>query len=112
MESLVVTPFTPNKRSGRGNRTIGIIRALALLGKVEVAYVRLDGGEPDPALVADPAIELRKVSSSRGARRAFLYCEKCLRRAEQGAHSCIAGREHEACPRSTRATFPASSSRR
>jgi len=73
MESLVVTPFTPNKRSGRGNRTIGIIRALALLGKVEVAYVRLDGGEPDPALVADPAIELRKVSSSRGARRAFLY---------------------------------------
>lgn len=73
MESLVVTPFTPNKRSGRGNRTTGVIRALALLGRVEVAYLRLDGAEPDPALVADPAIELRRISSSRGARRAFLY---------------------------------------
>ncbi len=73
MESLVVTPFTPNKHSGRGNRTVGIIRALALLGRVEVAYLRLDGSEPDPALAADPAIELRKVASSRGARRSFLY---------------------------------------
>jgi glycosyltransferase involved in cell wall biosynthesis len=73
MESLVVTPFAPNRRSGRGNRTIGIIRALALLGRVEVAFLPLDGAEPDPALVADPAIELRKVSSSRGAKRAFLY---------------------------------------
>ena len=63
MESLVVTPFTPNKRSGRGNRTTGVIRALALLGRVEVAYLQLDGAEPDPALVADPAIELRRVSS-------------------------------------------------
>ena len=73
MESLVVTPFTPDRHSGRGNRTIGIIRALALLGRVDVAYVRLDGSEPDPALVADPAIELRKISSTRGAKRAFLY---------------------------------------
>ncbi len=73
MKSLVVTPFTPNKRSGRGNRTIGVIRALALLGRVEVAYLPLDGSEPDPALVADSAIKLRKVSSSRGAKRAFLY---------------------------------------
>jgi glycosyltransferase involved in cell wall biosynthesis len=73
MESLVVTPFTPNKHSGRGNRTIGIIRALALLGRVEVVYLRLDGSEPDPTLAADPAIELRRVSSSRGAKRAFLY---------------------------------------
>jgi glycosyltransferase involved in cell wall biosynthesis len=73
MESLVVTSFTPNKHSGRGNRTIGVIRALALLGRVEVAYLRLDGSEPDPTLLADPAIELRKVSSSRGAKRAFLY---------------------------------------
>jgi glycosyltransferase involved in cell wall biosynthesis len=73
MDSLVVTSFTPNTRSGRGNRTIGVIRALALLGKVEVSYVALDGGEPDPSLAHDPAIELREVSSSRGARRAFLY---------------------------------------
>jgi glycosyltransferase involved in cell wall biosynthesis len=73
MESLVVTPFTPNKRSGRGNRTIGVIRALALLGRVEVAYVPHDGSQPDRVLVDDPAIELRIISSSRRAKRAFLY---------------------------------------
>lgn len=73
MESLVVMPFTPNRRSGRGNRTIGVIRALALLGRVEVAYLALDGTEPDPMLTADPKIELRKIASSRGAKRAFLY---------------------------------------
>lgn len=73
MNSLVVMPFTPNTRSGRGNRTIGIIRALALLGRVEVAYVTLDGAEPDPGLAANPAIELRPISPSRGLRRSFLY---------------------------------------
>jgi len=73
MNSLVVTPYTPNRRSGRGNRTVGIIRALALLGKVEVAYVEFDGSEPDSALVQSPAIELRKISPSRGFKRAFLY---------------------------------------
>jgi len=69
----LVTPFTPNTRTGRGNRTVGIIRALALLGKVEVAYVEFDGDEPDLSLVQDTAIELRKISPSRGFRRAFLY---------------------------------------
>jgi glycosyltransferase involved in cell wall biosynthesis len=73
MNSLVVTPFTPNKFSGRGNRTIGIIRALALLGTVEVAYVEFDGTEPDASLVRDAAIELRKISPSRGFKRVFLY---------------------------------------
>ena len=73
MNSLVVMPFTPNTRSGRGNRTIGIIRALALLGNVEVAYVTLEGAEPDPVLAANPAIELRPISPSRGLRRTFLY---------------------------------------
>jgi glycosyltransferase involved in cell wall biosynthesis len=73
MNSLVVTPYTPDRRSGRGNRTVSIIRALALLGKVEVAYVEFDGSEPDTALVQDSAIELRKITPSRGFTRAFLY---------------------------------------
>ena len=80
MESLVVTPFTPNKHSGRGNRTVGIIRALALLGRVEVAYLRLDGSEPDPALAADPAIELRKVASSRASSLSCLRRKKLIRK--------------------------------
>ena len=73
MNSLVVTPFTPNTHSGRGNRTVGIIRALALLGTVEVAYVEFDGAEPDSSLVQNAAIELRKISPSRGFKRASLY---------------------------------------
>jgi glycosyltransferase involved in cell wall biosynthesis len=73
MNSLVVTRHTPNALSGRGNRTIGIIRALALLGRVEVAYVELDGGEPDPSLVQNPAIGLRKIVPTRGLKRTFLY---------------------------------------
>jgi glycosyltransferase involved in cell wall biosynthesis len=72
MNSLVVMPFAPNTRSGRGNRTIGIIRALALLGRVEVAYVALEGAQPDPGLAADPAIGLRPISPSRGLRRSYL----------------------------------------
>ena len=73
MTSLVVTPYTPNTRTGRGNRTVGIIRALALLGRVEVTYVEFGGGEPDLSLTRDEAIELRKISPTRGLRRAFLY---------------------------------------
>jgi glycosyltransferase involved in cell wall biosynthesis len=73
MKSLVVTPFTPNTRTGRGNRSVGIIRALALLGSVEVSYVEFDGGEPDSTLVRNKAIELRRISPSRGLRRALLY---------------------------------------
>ncbi|MHB8060726.1 MAG: glycosyltransferase [Gaiellaceae bacterium] len=73
MTTLVVTPFTPNRRTGRGNRTVGIIRALALLDQVEVAYVEFGGGEPDPSLADDAAIELTKIPPTRGPRRALLY---------------------------------------
>ena len=43
MATLIVTPFTPHEGSGRGLRTVGIARALARLGDVEVAYVEFDG---------------------------------------------------------------------
>jgi glycosyltransferase involved in cell wall biosynthesis len=73
MNSLVVTRHTPNALSGRGNRTIGVIRALALLGEVDVAYIEQDGGEPDPALRHDPAIELRKLAPTGGLKHSFLH---------------------------------------
>jgi glycosyltransferase involved in cell wall biosynthesis len=73
MNSLVVTRHTPNALSGRGNRTVGIIRALALLGNVEVAYIEQDGGEPDLSLTRDPVITLRKISPTRGLKSSFLY---------------------------------------
>ncbi|MGD0167219.1 MAG: glycosyltransferase family 4 protein [Gaiellaceae bacterium] len=72
MNSLFVTRHTPNTRTGRGNRTIGVIRALALLGQVEVAYVELDGGEPDPSLVQHPGIELRRIVPTRSFKRVLL----------------------------------------
>jgi len=79
MKSLVVTRHTPNSLSGRGNRTVGIIRALALLGRVEVAYVKSDGGKPDPSLVQNPAIKLRKIVPTRSVKRTFL-CRKARAR--------------------------------
>jgi hypothetical protein len=88
MNSLVVTRHTPNARSGRGNRTIGIIRALALLGQVEVAYVESNGGEPDPSLVQNPAIALRKIVPTRGIKRTFLY-RKARARGVPKEYACV-----------------------
>ena len=103
MNSLVVMPFTPNTRSGRGNRTTGIIRALALLGRVEVVYVGLDDAKPDGALVANSAIKLRRISPSRGVKRAFLFHKARARGVPRGFASnlscelleALAGRRSE-----------------
>lgn len=73
MNSLVVTPYTPNRRSGRGNRTVGVIRALALLGTVEVAYVEFDGTDPDPSLLQNEVVALRKITPTRRFGRALPY---------------------------------------
>ena len=91
MTSLVVTPFTPNTRTGRGNRTVGVIRALALLGRVEVAYVEFGGGEPDPSLARDAAIELRRISPTRGLGRAFLYRRARAQGVPKGFASGLSG---------------------
>jgi glycosyltransferase involved in cell wall biosynthesis len=103
MNSLVVMPFTPNTRSGRGNRTTGIIRALALLGRVEVVYVGLDDAKPDSALVANSAIKLRRISPSRGVKRALLFRKARARGVPRGFASnlscelleALAGRKKE-----------------
>ena len=84
MNSLVVTPFTPNRRTGRGSRTVGVIRALALLGEVEVAYVEFGGGEPDLSIAQDAAIELRKISPTRGLGRVSLYRRARSRKVPKG----------------------------
>jgi glycosyltransferase involved in cell wall biosynthesis len=72
MNSLFVTRHTPNKLSGRGNRTIGVVRALALLGEVDVEYVEQNGVEPDSTLVQNPAIRLRRITTTVGLKRARL----------------------------------------
>lgn len=73
MTTLVVTPFTPHAKSGRGLRTVGVIRALARSDDVEVAYVEFDGTDPDSTLESDPRISLVRLQASRGLRRAVSY---------------------------------------
>jgi glycosyltransferase involved in cell wall biosynthesis len=69
MSALVVTPYMPDLRSGRAVRTVSIIRALARLAPVEVAYVPFGNGEPASVLRNDPAISLRPIHPGRGAQR-------------------------------------------
>jgi glycosyltransferase involved in cell wall biosynthesis len=73
MSTLIISPFTPHNGTGRGLRTVGVARALARAGEVEIAYVRFDGLEPSTALAAEPRVKLRALDASRGGRRAVLY---------------------------------------
>jgi glycosyltransferase involved in cell wall biosynthesis len=91
MRSLFVTRHTPNRLSGRGNRTIGVIRALAMLGPVEVVYMELNGHEPDSSLVHNPAIELRKIVPSRSKR--FFLRRKALSRGVPREYANVLSRE-------------------
>ncbi len=78
MATLIVTPYTPREGSGRGLRTIGIVRALARMDDVEVAYVEFDGTDVAPVLQRDPRIALRRLHASRGAARAYVYARARL----------------------------------
>jgi polysaccharide biosynthesis protein PslH len=84
MATLIVSPFTPHCGSGSGLRTVGVARALARSGDVEVAYVPFDGFEPAEELVAEPRVTLRALHPSRGGRRAALYARARLRRTPRG----------------------------
>ncbi len=70
--TLLVTPFPPNRRNGRGSRTTSIILALAARGEVDVIYAGFDGSPPDPSLESK-GIRLRPIEPSRATARAFLY---------------------------------------
>jgi glycosyltransferase involved in cell wall biosynthesis len=71
--TLIVTPFTPRAGSGRGLRTVGVARALARSGDVEIRYVEFDGTEPDAALESEPHVSLAPLHPTRGLRRAVSY---------------------------------------
>lgn len=73
MRTLFVTPFTPRTGSGRGLRTVGVVRALARSGDVSVRYVEFDGSSPDETLSSDPRISLFAIHPSRGVGRAIAY---------------------------------------
>jgi glycosyltransferase involved in cell wall biosynthesis len=50
--TLVVTSYAPALGTGRGTRTFGIVRALAMLGPVTVLHGRFGGGTPSPEFLA------------------------------------------------------------
>ena len=72
MSTLVVSSYAPALGSGRAARTYGIVRALALLGPVDLLHTRFGGG-PDPAYATLDGVRLHAVSSSRGVRRALAF---------------------------------------
>jgi glycosyltransferase involved in cell wall biosynthesis len=97
--TLYVSTFAPTLGTGRALRTFTCIKALAMLGPVELAYVPHGGERPAPEYEAIEALELHLVRSSRGWRRARFYASKRLSgvpdEAARGAHpelSDLAGR--------------------
>lgn len=73
MRTIFVTAYTPTRTSGRAVRTFGLVRALAALGPVDLAFVPFGGEAPDAAYAADERITLHPVHPSRGLRRALAF---------------------------------------
>lgn len=76
--NLYVCSFSLTLGNGRAMRTYTCIRALAMLGPVDVAYVSHDGAGPSPEYTAIDGVEFHEIDSSRGLRRALVYASKRL----------------------------------
>jgi len=76
--SLYVSTYAPTLGSGRALRTYTCVKALAMLGTVDLAYVAYDGDEPSPEYQAIEGLTFHKIHSSRGVRRGALYVSKRL----------------------------------
>jgi glycosyltransferase involved in cell wall biosynthesis len=76
---LYVSTYAPALGSGRALRTYTCIRALAMLGPVDLAYVAYDGSEPSSEYRSIDGLTLHEIEPSRGARRAGVYLSKRLR---------------------------------
>jgi glycosyltransferase involved in cell wall biosynthesis len=76
--TLFVSSFPPVLGGGRAVRTYTCIRALAMLGPLDLAYVEHDGEGPSPEYRAIEGVTFHRIEASRGARRAGLYLSKRL----------------------------------
>jgi polysaccharide biosynthesis protein PslH len=76
---LYVSTFAPTLGTGRALRTYTCIKALAMLGPVDLAYIPHEGDEPSPEYQAIEGLEFHRVSPSRGLRRAGFYASKRAR---------------------------------
>jgi len=76
--TLFLSTFAPVFGGGRALRTYTCVRALAMLGPVDLAYVAHDGDGPSPEYQAIDGIAFHRIQSSRGLRRGLLYTSKRL----------------------------------
>ncbi len=76
---VLVAQQTPTRRGGQGLRVCTLVDALAAAGShVTVVFARFGADATDPSLAANPAVTLREVVPSRGARRALTYARRRL----------------------------------
>jgi len=76
--ALFVSTYAPTLGTGRALRTYTCVRALAMLGPLDLAYVAHGGEGPSPEYQAIEGIEFHEIGSSRGLRRGALYLQKRL----------------------------------
>ncbi len=78
LRDLYMTSSAPALSTGRDMRTYTCVRALAMLGPVDMLYVPHDTDEPSPLYLEMENLELHKIEPSRGLRRAAVYAGKRL----------------------------------
>jgi polysaccharide biosynthesis protein PslH len=78
LRDLYMTTSAPALGTGRDMRTYTCIRALAMLGPVDMVYVPHDTDEPCSQYLEIENLEFHKIEPSRGFRRAAVYASKRL----------------------------------
>ena len=81
---LYLTTISPALSAGRDMRAYACVRALAMLGPVDFAYVPHDTEEPDEAFASIENVRYHKINPSRGFRRAAVYASKRLQAVPPG----------------------------
>jgi polysaccharide biosynthesis protein PslH len=77
--TLFLSTFAPALGSGRALRTFTCVKALSLLGPVDIVFTSHDGTPPAPEYQALPGLELHEVTETRGPGRIALYATERLR---------------------------------
>jgi polysaccharide biosynthesis protein PslH len=76
---LYIITYAPILGSGRAMRSFSCVKALAMLGPVDLAYVPHDSDAPSPEYQAIDNLEFHQIKPSRGLRRAATYVGNRLR---------------------------------
>lgn len=79
MTTVIASAYAPVSGTGRAQRTLAIVQALARTEPVRFVYAPFEGDEPDEAFAAVPGVVYERVPTSRGARRASAYARARLR---------------------------------